>query len=138
VLQLDPNHAAAHYGLAKSYLGQKDLQRAYWELQESARLDPTNVDARLQYAEFLLLGKQEELEEAIKQADEVGAKDPERLALLLKGRACNPGALRGARRSTSRPPRRPRSRRRSCCSPRCTARAASRSAPRRCSASSSR
>src|SRR3990172_4499679 len=88
VLQLDPNHAAAHYGLAKSYLGQKDLQRAYWELQESARLDPTNVDARLQYAEFLLLGKQEDLEEAVQLAGEVLEQAPERVEpFLLRGRA---------------------------------------------------
>jgi tetratricopeptide (TPR) repeat protein len=88
VLQLDPNHAEAHYGLAKSYLGQKDLQRAYWELQESARLDPTNVDARLQYAEFLLLGKQEDLDEAVKLAGEVVQQAPERMEpFLLRGRA---------------------------------------------------
>jgi tetratricopeptide (TPR) repeat protein len=88
VLQLDPNHAAAHYGLAKSYLGQKDLQRAYWELQESSRLDPTNVDARLQYAEFLLLGKEEDLEEAIQLAGEVLELAPERVEpFLLRARA---------------------------------------------------
>jgi tetratricopeptide (TPR) repeat protein len=88
VLQIDPNQAKAHYGLARAYLAAKQAQRAYWELQETVRLDPENLDARLEYAQFLLLGKKDELEEAIKQADEVAAKDPERLAaLLLKGRA---------------------------------------------------
>jgi tetratricopeptide (TPR) repeat protein len=88
VLQLDPNHAAAHYGLAKSYLGQRDLQRAYWELQESARLDPTNVDAKLQYAEFLLLGKEEDLQQAVQLAGEVLGQAPERVEpYLLRARA---------------------------------------------------
>ncbi len=88
VIQIDPNHPAAHYGLAKSYLGQKDLQRAYWELQESARLDPANLDARLQYAEFLLLGKEEDLEEARKLASEVLEREPQRMeAHLLRARA---------------------------------------------------
>ncbi len=88
VLQIDPNHGKAHYGLARAYLGAKQAQKAYWELQETARLDPANLDARLEYAQFLLLGKKEEFEEAIKQADAVLAKDPERMpALLLRGRA---------------------------------------------------
>ena len=88
MLQIDPNQAKAHYGLARAYLASKQAQRAYWELQETVRLDPKNLDARLEYAQFLLLGKKDELEEAIKQADEVIAADPERLAaLLLKGRA---------------------------------------------------
>jgi tetratricopeptide (TPR) repeat protein len=88
VLQIDPNAAKGHYGLARAYLGAKQAQRAYWELQETVRLDPTNLDARLEYAQFLLLGKTDELEEAVKQADAVLAKDPDRVAaLLLKGKA---------------------------------------------------
>lgn len=88
VLQLDPNHAAGHYGLARAYLGSRQAQKAYWELQETVRLDPKNQDAKLEYAQFLLLGKKEELEEAVVRADEVLAESPDRIAaLLLKGRA---------------------------------------------------
>jgi tetratricopeptide (TPR) repeat protein len=88
VLQIDPNQAKAHYGLARAYLGSKQAQKAYWELQETVRLDPEHLDARLEYAQFLLFGKQEELEQAIQQSDEVLAKKPDMLpALLLKGRA---------------------------------------------------
>jgi tetratricopeptide (TPR) repeat protein len=88
VLQLDPNHAAGHYGLARAYLGGKQAQKAYWELQETVRLDPSNLDAKLEYAQFLLLGKKEELEEAVKRSDEVLAEAPDRIAAyLLKGRA---------------------------------------------------
>jgi tetratricopeptide (TPR) repeat protein len=88
VLQLDPNQAKAHYGLARAYLASQQAQRAFWELQETVRLDPSHQDARLEYAQFLLLGKTEDLEEAVKQADAVLEKDPDSLpALVLKGRA---------------------------------------------------
>ena len=88
VLQLNPNEAKAHYGLARSYLASKQAQRAFWELQETVRLDPSHKDARLEYAQFLLLGKAEDLEEAVKQADAVLEKEPDSLpALVLKGRA---------------------------------------------------
>jgi tetratricopeptide (TPR) repeat protein len=88
VLQLDPNQAKAHYGLARAYLSSKQAQRAFWELQETVRLDPSHLDARLEYAQFLLLGKAEDLEEALVQADAVLAANPDNMpALVLKGRA---------------------------------------------------
>jgi tetratricopeptide (TPR) repeat protein len=88
VLQLDPNQGKAHYGLARAYLASKQAQRAFWELQETVRLDPAHKDARLEYAQFLLLGKKDDLEEAVKQSDAVLEADPESLpALVLKGRA---------------------------------------------------
>src|SRR5688572_28289122 len=59
-LAVDPNSAAAHYGLALAYLGGKDPRRAYWELEETVRLDPNHVEARLRHGEFLLFGKREE------------------------------------------------------------------------------
>jgi tetratricopeptide (TPR) repeat protein len=88
VLQIDPNHGPAHYGLARAYLGNNQLRQAYWELQETVRLDPANVDAQLQYGQFLLFGKEEDLLAAVQRADEVIAKDPARWeAWVLKGRA---------------------------------------------------
>ena len=47
VLQLDPNDAKAHHALAKAYLELKRGKEAYWELQETVRLDADNVEARL-------------------------------------------------------------------------------------------
>jgi tetratricopeptide (TPR) repeat protein len=87
-LAVDPNSAAAHYGLALAYLGGKDARRAYWELEETVRLDPSNVEARLRHGEFLLFGKKEELTRAVESADAILAVDPKRWeALLLKARA---------------------------------------------------
>jgi len=84
VVQLDPNFAPAHWDLAKSYLATNQLREGYWELHETARLDPKNLDAKLQYGELSRLGG--EKEEALKQADEVIAADPKRAAAyVLRG-----------------------------------------------------
>ena len=45
VLQIDPNHADAHYGLAKSHLQLGQAKEGFWELRETVRLDPKNYDA---------------------------------------------------------------------------------------------
>ena len=46
VLQIDPNHADAHYGLAQAYLQNDQAREGYWELRETVRLDPKNRDAK--------------------------------------------------------------------------------------------
>ncbi len=88
MLQVDPNLADAHHGLAKALIGEKKIRQAYWELQETVRLDPGNLDARLEYGQFLLFGKESEIENALTQAEEVLAAEPERSsAWVLKARA---------------------------------------------------
>ena len=79
VLQIDPNSAPAHYGLAKAFLGKRDGRSAYWELEETIRLDPSNIDARIQHGEFLLLGTKDDLEKAVASAEAVLKADPKRL-----------------------------------------------------------
>ena len=87
-IAVDPNSAAAHYGLALAYLGGKDPRRAFWELEETIRLEPSRVEARLRHGEFLLFGKKEELERAVESADAILAVEATRWeALLLKARA---------------------------------------------------
>lgn len=86
VLQIDPNAAAAHWGLAKSYLAANKLKEGYWELRETARLDPANLEAKLQYGQLARLAG--ENEEALKQADELIAADPNKaLAYVLRAQA---------------------------------------------------
>lgn len=75
-LRIAPNNAEAHYGLAKAYLASEELGKAYWELQETVRLDPSNLEARLDYTRFLLIGGEEELNQALEQADAVLEQDP--------------------------------------------------------------
>jgi tetratricopeptide (TPR) repeat protein len=77
-LQIDPNHAPAHFGLAKAYLAQRDVRKAYWELSETVRLDPENIDARLALGQFLLLGGEDEFNQAVEQAAAILERQPER------------------------------------------------------------
>jgi tetratricopeptide (TPR) repeat protein len=77
-LQIAPNDAAAHYGLAKAHLAAKEPQKAYWELLETVRLDGTNLDARLAVGQFMLLGKEDEFQQALEQGEAVIAADPNR------------------------------------------------------------
>lgn len=88
VIDIDPNHADAHFGLAKAYLGQGDARKAFWELEDVVRLDPANLDARLQHAQFLLLGAGDDVGRVLDSADAVLAADPDRWeARILKARA---------------------------------------------------
>jgi len=77
-LQIAPNDAKAHYGLAQAHLAAKEPQKAFWELQETVRLDPSNLDARLALGQFLLLGKEDEFQQALEQGEAVIAVAPER------------------------------------------------------------
>lgn len=97
VLQIDPNDAAAHFGLARAFLGEGS-GRARWELQETVRLEPTHDEARLLLANLLLYGafyartqgdrSTETLEEVLEHTDAVLARDAEHAdALLTRGRA---------------------------------------------------
>ena len=69
MLQIDPNNAAAHWGLAKGYLANQQLQEGFWELRETVRLDPENNAAREQLSQLLLLGG--DPDEALAQAEEL-------------------------------------------------------------------
>lgn len=86
VLQIDPNHGKAHWGLARAFLKTKQTRDGFWELRETARLDPDNLEAKLQFGQIAIYAG--ELDESLKQAEEVIAADPNRVtAYLLKGRA---------------------------------------------------
>ena len=74
VLQLDPNQAGAHWGLARAYLQNKQPRQGFWELRETVRLDSSNLEAKLQFAQVSIYAG--ELDEALKQSDEVIASDP--------------------------------------------------------------
>jgi tetratricopeptide (TPR) repeat protein len=77
VLRFEPNHPAAHWGLARAYLAASKLREGYWELRESVRLDPDNLDARIQYGQLSRLAG--EHDEALVQADAIIAADETRM-----------------------------------------------------------
>jgi tetratricopeptide (TPR) repeat protein len=85
-LQLDPNHAGAHYGLAKAYLRNNLPREGYWELRETVRLDPSNLEARIAFAQLAILAG--EPEEALEQSEAVIAADPKLVGgYVMKGQA---------------------------------------------------
>lgn len=85
-LQIDPNHAPAHEGLAESYLETKKFKEGYWELSETIRLDPDNVEARLTHGALSLAAQRHE--EVLEQAQAIVEIDPDNAAgHLLLGQA---------------------------------------------------
>ena len=53
-LQIDPNHADAHYKLAHAYLQGRKVRQGFWELRETARLAPDNHAAKLEFAQLAM------------------------------------------------------------------------------------
>jgi tetratricopeptide (TPR) repeat protein len=86
VLQIDPNVAEAHYGLALAYLRTRKPREGFWELRETVRLDPANHDAKLEFSQIAILAG--EKEEALRQSSSVVEADPSNIrAYLVKGQA---------------------------------------------------
>lgn len=77
VLQSDPNHAAAHCGLALSLLELAQGEDAAWELRECIRLDPENLDARVRFAWLALAA--DSPDETLEQAEAILARSPDHL-----------------------------------------------------------
>jgi len=86
VLQIDPNDAKAHFGLAHAYFRVKKPREGFWELRETVRLDPANHDAKLEFSQLAILAG--EKEEALRQSTSVVEADPSNVhAHLVRGQA---------------------------------------------------
>lgn len=86
VLQIDPNHAAAHEALSKAYLQVGKPREAYWEMTETVRLDPENIQARLRYG--TLSSAVGDYDLALEQANEILDREPSKpQAFLLRAQA---------------------------------------------------
>jgi len=55
-IQIDPQMASAHYGLAKSSMQAGDVRTAYQEYLRTTTIDPSNLDAQVSIGEILLAG----------------------------------------------------------------------------------
>ncbi len=85
-LQIDPNHAGAHFALAHTYLRLGKAREGFWELRETVRLDPANHEAKLEFSQLAIFA--EEHEEALKQTESVIADDPPNIrAYLVRSQA---------------------------------------------------
>jgi tetratricopeptide (TPR) repeat protein len=86
VLQIEPEHAAAHEALSLAYLKVEKPREAYWEMSETVRLDPQNVDARLRYGTVSAAIGDYDL--SLEQAEAVLELDPTNAAaLILRGQS---------------------------------------------------
>lgn len=74
VLQINPEYAAAHEALSLAYLETQKPREAYWEMSETVRLDPKNVEARLRYGTVSAAIGEHDL--GLEQAEAVLAMDP--------------------------------------------------------------
>ena len=82
-LQIDPNLASAHRFLAESYLRTDRIREGYWELGETIRLDPGDVESRISYATLSLATNQTDgLVEQVEKISEL-APDNAKGQLLL-------------------------------------------------------
>ncbi|MDG2050927.1 MAG: tetratricopeptide repeat protein [Myxococcota bacterium] len=82
-LQIDPNLATAHEYLAESYLRTDRIREGYWELGETIRLDPKDVDSRISYATLsLAMNQTEGLLEQVETIAELAPENPKGQLLL--------------------------------------------------------
>ncbi len=86
VLKIDPNHADAHYQLAKAYLKLNRVRDAFWEMSETARLDPANTEAVLGFGALSLVADDGEQALAMGQMA-VEAEPDNHQGYILKGKA---------------------------------------------------
>jgi tetratricopeptide (TPR) repeat protein len=86
VLQIEPENATAHEALSLAYLTVKKPREAYWEMSETVRLDPDNVEARLRYGTISAALRDFDL--SSEQAEAVLQMDPTNsAAFILRGAA---------------------------------------------------
>ena len=81
VLQIDPENAPAHEALSLAYLETNKPREAYWEMSETVRLAPQNIEARLRYGTVSAAIGEHDL--ALEQAEAVLALDPKRAPAFI-------------------------------------------------------
>src|SRR2546428_2566827 len=73
-LQIDDKLADAHWGLANAYEGLQRYQEAFEEMRQVVELDPNNLDVRVRFGIYYLMGSKQSpagISEAERLAKEV-------------------------------------------------------------------
>lgn len=78
VLQIDPNNVEAHRNLATAYFYTDRPREGYWELSETVRLDPEDIDSRIQYTALTMAGRR--FDEVLESSDKIIAIEPDNAA----------------------------------------------------------
>ena len=95
-IQIDPNYAAAHYQLAKTYLKLQKAQDAARELARTVDLEPENYQARSELANLLIVGQ--DFSQAKEQTDFLLQQRPNNpfVHSLISSQLAGQGNLSGA------------------------------------------
>src|SRR5580698_6988596 len=97
-IKVDHDFADAHYELAKTYLNTGSMLPAYSELLKTVDLDPSNLSARITFANVLLAGNAtDRAEEQAKAVLAINPDYPDALAVLAEvaqHKGDTPGALK--------------------------------------------
>ena len=84
-IQIDDRFAAAHWGLALAYEGLQRFPESIDELKRTVDLDANHLDSRVKLANYYLVGKPPQLDEADRLANEVLQKNPNHIeGIILK------------------------------------------------------
>ena len=82
-LQINPNLVSAHESLAESYLRTDRIREGYWELGETIRLNPEDVESRITYATLsLAMNQTDGLIEQVETIAELAPENPKGQLLL--------------------------------------------------------
>jgi tetratricopeptide (TPR) repeat protein len=90
-IQIDDRSAQAHWGLARAYEGMEQFTQAFEEMQNTIRLDPNNLDARIKLGNYYIVAYQRNKDskykdEATRLAEEVLQRDPNNIeGHILRG-----------------------------------------------------
>ncbi len=114
-IQIDNRFGDAHYQLSQAYLKLNEWSNAFIELDRTVQLQPENYPARLDMANLLIAGSQEDrsrLSQAQEQIDTVLAKEPnnglahEAFAHLLAAQGNLPAAIQEIQKAITLDPNR--------------------------------
>ncbi len=81
-LELDPQSVAAYKVFVKLYMAQKDIQKTFQTLMTLEKLDPEDLDTKMQLASIYMMSGESEWSKAKTRIDQVLKKDPDNIKAL--------------------------------------------------------
>ncbi|MBV9959772.1 MAG: tetratricopeptide repeat protein, partial [Acidobacteria bacterium] len=82
-IQIDDRFAQAHWGLALAYEGLQRFPESIEELRRTIEFDPNHLDSRVKLANYYLVGRPPQIDEAERLANEVLQKNPNHIEGII-------------------------------------------------------
>lgn len=82
-IQIDERYAAAHWGLALAYEGLQRFPESLDELRRTIDLDANHLDSRVKLANYYLVGRPPQIDEAAELANYVLQKNPNHIEGII-------------------------------------------------------